>query len=63
MAMNVKNTTTQALDQSLEIQTTDAEDVDRASNKTEVRWPNNNWKKYNGYYIDHNAIQAVINYP
>lgn len=60
MAMDVKKTTTQELDQSLKIQTTASEDVDRAGSKTDVRWVNENWRKYNGYYSTHNAINAVI---
>ncbi len=61
MAMNVKNTTTQELDQSLKIQTTDAEDVDRAREITETIWVNEDWEKYNGYYKQHIATKSVIN--
>ncbi len=60
MAMDVKNTTTSELDQSIEVQTTAAEDVDRAEITTETKWVNENWTKYNGYYKSHNAINAVI---
>ncbi len=60
MAMNVKNTTTQELDQSLKIQTTSSEDVDRASTGTTEPWSNPNWTTYNGYYKQHLPIQAVI---
>ncbi len=62
MAMDVKNTTTSALDQSLKIQTTASEDVDRASGTPELtRWQSENWETYNGYYKKHLAIKAVIN--
>ncbi len=60
MAMNVKNTTTSELDQSLKIQTTDTADVDRTSAEEKTIWINDNWTTYNGYYVGHNAIQAVI---
>ncbi len=60
MAMNVKNTTTSELDQSIEIQTTATEDVDRAEITTETKWVNDKWTTYNGYYKSHNAINAVI---
>jgi hypothetical protein len=61
MAMDVKNTTTQVLDQSLKIQTTASEDVDRASDKTEVKWVNTKWTTYNGYYKKHISTKSVIN--
>jgi hypothetical protein len=62
MAMqDVKNTTTQELDQSLKIQTTDSEDVDRAGEQGETRWTSTNWTTYNGYYKTHIPVRAVIN--
>ncbi len=61
MAMNVKNTTTQALDQSLKIQTTDSQDVDRVGAGEETTWQSNNWTIYNGYYKSHVAVKSVIN--
>ncbi|HDL02013.1 MAG TPA: hypothetical protein ENH23_07255 [candidate division Zixibacteria bacterium] len=62
MVVNIKNTTTSSgLDQSLKIQTTASEDVDRATNTTETRWVNENWEKFNGYYKKHSSIKAVIN--
>ncbi len=61
MAMDVKQTTTSSgLDSSLKIQTTDAEDVDRAGITTETKWVNENWGTYNGYAQTHNAINAVM---
>ncbi len=62
MALDVTKTTTQALDQSLKIQTTSSEDVDRASVGTDANepWHNQHWTKYNGYYKKHLPIQAVI---
>ncbi len=61
MAMNVKNTTTQALDQSLKIQTTAAQEVDRAGAQKETRWQSTKWPTYLGYYKSHNATKAVVN--
>jgi len=61
MAMNVKNTTTSELDQSLKIQTTEQEDVDRAPDKTDVKWVNDKWETYNSYYKNHIATKSVIN--
>ena len=59
--MDVKNTTTSSgLDQSLKIQTTDAEDVDRAGTETETKWVNENWQTYNGYYTSHISVKAVF---
>ena len=61
MAMNVSNTTTSSgLDQSLKIQTTASEEVDRAGTGKETRWQSSKWTIYNGYYKSHNAINAVI---
>ncbi len=60
MVMNVKNTTTQALDQSLKIQTTSAQDVDRTSAGNNEPWNNPNWETYNGYYKGHISASAVI---
>ena len=62
MAMDVKNTTTSSgLDQSLKIQTTSPEDVDRAEIITETKWPNDNWTTYNAYYKKHLAAKATMN--
>ncbi len=62
MTGNIKSTTTSSgLDQSLKIQTTSAEDVDRAGAGAETRWQSNNWPTYNGYYKKHLATKSVIN--
>ncbi len=61
MAMDVTKTTTQALDQSLKIQTTSSEDVDRAGIETDTKWVNDKWETYNGYYKKHIATKSVIN--
>ena len=59
--MDIKNTTTSSgLDKSLKIQTTASEDVDRAGDKTDVKWVNENWQTYNGYYNNHISVQAVM---
>ncbi len=58
--MNVKNTTTQELDQSLKIQTTNPEDVDRAGINIEP-WQSTKWTTYNSYYKNHVSTKAVIN--
>ena len=55
--MNVSD----GLDQSLAVQTTDTEDVDRAIAKTSTRWVNNDWTTYNGYYKKHSSVKAVMN--
>ena len=60
MAMNATKTTTSELDQTLKVQTTDAEDVDRAGTKTETYWVNGNWTKYNAYYKTHAGIKSVL---
>lgn len=61
MGMNVKNTSTSSgLDQSLSIQTTDSEDVDRAGTDGST-WQSTNWTKYNGYYKNHSSVKSVIN--
>lgn len=58
--MDARNTTTSSgLDQSLKIQTTDAQDVDRATSD-ETTWQSSNWEKYNGYYKTHISVKAVI---
>ncbi len=57
--MDVKNTTTQELDQSLKIQTTAAQDVESAGS-TPTKSDPSKWKIYNGYYKEHVAISAVI---
>ncbi len=62
MAMDVKNTSTSSgLDQSLKIQTTASEEVDRAGAQKETRWKSENWTTYNGYYKSHVAAKSVIN--
>ncbi len=60
MAMDVKNTTTSELDQSIEVQTTSPVDVDRAGAETRTEWTNDKWTTYNSYYTTHNAVNAVI---
>ncbi|KKK49193.1 hypothetical protein LCGC14_3137530, partial [marine sediment metagenome] len=61
MAGNIKSTTTSSgLDQSLKIQTTDSEQVDRASTITDTRWVNENWETYNGYCSKHISVKAVL---
>ncbi len=60
--MDVKNTTTSSgLDQSLKIQTTDIQEVDRASGINPTTWQSTNWTKYNGYYKSHLSAKAVLN--
>ncbi len=62
MAMDVKNTSTSSgLDQSLKIQTTNAEDVDGPEATSETIWPNQNWTTYNGYYKNHSSAKSTIN--
>ena len=62
MAMDVKNTSTsEGLDQSLAVQTTDTSDVDRTSTQKLTRWQSSNWTTYNGYYKSHSSVKAVIN--
>ena len=62
MTMNLKNTTTSdGLDQSISVQTTDSQDVERAGIDTETRWVNNNWETYNGYYKKHLSCKTTIN--
>lgn len=63
MAMNVKNTSTsEELDQSLKIQTTTSEEVDRASGTEEPTiWQSSKWPTYNAYYKKHSSVKAVIN--
>ena len=62
MSMDVKNTSTSTgLDQSLKIQTTRHEEVDRAGTEQETIWQSSNWKKYLGYYKSHVAVKGVIN--
>lgn len=61
VAMDVTKTTTQELDQTLKIQTTDSEDVDRTEENTKTLWVNENWETYNGYYKKHIATKSVIN--
>lgn len=54
--LNSKATETSELDQSLKIQTTESEDVDRENN-----WNNPNWQTYNSYYKNHLSCKSVIN--
>jgi len=62
MAMNIQNTTiSSGLDQSLKIQTTDAEDVDRAGTSTDTHWVNDKWEDYNSYYKNHSSVKSVMN--
>jgi len=62
MALNLKNTaTSDGLDQSISVQTTDSEDVDRTGIKTETKWVNDKWETYNGYYKNHVACKSTIN--
>ena len=62
MAANIKSTTTSSgLDQSLSIQTTASEDVDRAGIDTDVKWVNDKWETYNGYYKKHISTKSVMN--
>jgi len=61
MAMDVTNTSTSTgLDQSIKIQTTSAEDVDRAT-INETTWQSTMWPTYNGYYKSHISVKSVIN--
>ena len=60
MAANVKNTQTSALDQSIKVQTTPSEDVDRASSVGKTRSDPSNWTKYNSYYKNHISVKSVI---
>ncbi len=61
VAMDVKNTTTSSgLDQSLKIQTTSPEDVDRAGINQEP-WQSTMWETYNSYYKNHLAAKSTIN--
>ena len=60
--MDLKNTSTsEGLDQSLKIQTTDAEDVDTAEINGDVRWVNDEWTTYNSYYKNHSSVKSVVN--
>ncbi len=62
MVSDVKNTSTSSgLDQSIKVQTTDAQDTDSAGAQKVTRWTNPHWAKYNGYYTSHNSIRSVIN--
>ena len=61
MAMDVKNTTTSKLDQSLKVQTTASEDVDRAGTEKDTKWVNDKWITYNAYYKKHLTVKSVIN--
>lgn len=61
MAMNVKNTTTSELDESIKIQTTTQEDVDDAEANPITTWQSKKWMTWNSYYKTHIAIRAVIN--
>jgi len=61
MSLDIEKTTTAKLDQSLEIQETYAEDVDRPSENSKVEWVNSSWTTYNSYYKNHIATKSVIN--
>ncbi len=60
--MDVKKTTTSSgLDTSLKVQTTEDQDVDRATGEAETTWQSTNWTTYNAYYKEHLSIKSVIN--
>ena len=60
--MNAKKiSTSTGLDQSLKIQTTNAEDVDGANSLKNGRWQSTEWTTYNGYYKNHISVKSVIN--
>lgn len=56
-----KVSTSEGLDQSLSIQTTASEDVDRAGAEEETPWQSTKWTIYNGYYKSHLSVKSVIN--
>lgn len=56
-----KTTTSEGLDLSLEIQTTDTTEVDRATGKENTEWQSTKWTTYNGYYKTHISVKSVIN--
>lgn len=58
--MDVNKTQNQELDQSIKVQTTASEDVDRANLNDKTIWPNVTWPDYNGYYEKHISIRSVI---
>ena len=61
MTANIKSTQTSELDQTIKIQTTASEDVDRAGGNKETTWQSTNWTIYNGYYKKHLSVKSVIN--
>ena len=59
--MDISNATTSSgLDQTMKIQTTDAEDVDRAGTKKDVKWVNDKWTTYNSYAKNHSSVKSVM---
>lgn len=58
--MDVKNTTTQELDQSLKVQTTASESIDEATDKVS-RHHSKNWNRNLGYLKNHVSVKAVMN--
>lgn len=54
-----QNTATTDPDAQLEVQTTDANDVDRPSEGNVYQ--SNLWTTHNGYYEDHSSVKSVIN--
>ena len=58
--MDVKNTTTQPLDQSLKIQTTAPESLDEATDEIS-RHASPNWNRNLGYLKKHVSVKAVMN--
>ena len=54
-----QNTTTTDPDAQIEVQTTDATDVDRPSEGNVYQSPG--WTTNNGYYEDHSSVKSVIN--
>ncbi len=62
MSMDVKKTSTSSgLDQSIKVQTTDAQHIDEAGGVTPTTWQSSNWETYNGYYKSHSSTKSVIN--
>ena len=60
VGMDVESTTTSTgLDQTLKIQTTTSEDVDRPNATTYHQ--SNTWGKHNAYYKKHSSVKSVIN--
>ena len=59
MAANVNQTQTSELDQSIKVQTTASQDVDRAGTGGTKSDPSK-WIKWNGYYKTHVSVKSVI---